>query len=148
MYTFKDKGDRSITLKPEGTAGAVRCFIENKLYQEPLPLKTYYLNVPIFRYEKPQSGRLREHHQFGVEIFGSPEPSVDVDIMSLAWQLFGELGFKNLKLRINSIGCPTCRKSYNESLKNYFKDRQTLLCETCRDRLERNPLRILDCFRL
>lgn len=145
MYTFKDKGDRSITLKPEGTAGAVRCFLENNLYAEALPCKMYYLNAPIFRYENPQSGRLREHHQFGLECFGAREATADAELILLAYHLLQGLGIRNLSVNINSIGCPKCRPLYHQALKNYLADRFDGLCETCRERFERNPLRVLDC---
>lgn len=144
MYTFFDKGNRSITLKPEGTAGVARCFVENSLYAGPLPVKTYYI-TPVFRYERPQAGRLREHHQFGVELYGSYDAEMDVEAISIAKSLFVRLGLDNLTLNINSIGCPTCRKEYNKALKEYYKDHIDDMCETCRERLDKNPLRILDC---
>lgn len=144
MYTFFDKGNRSITLKPEGTAGVARCFVENSLYAGPLPVKTYYI-TPVFRYERPQAGRLREHHQFGVELYGSYSAEMDVEAISIAKSLFARLGLDNLTLNINSIGCPTCRKEYNKALKEYYKDHIDDMCETCRERLDKNPLRILDC---
>ena len=145
MYTFTDKGDRSVTLKPEGTAGAVRCFLESNLYAEALPCKMYYLNAPIFRYENPQSGRLREHHQFGLECFGAKEATVDAELILLAYHLLEELGIRNLSVRINSIGCPNCRPEYHRRLKEYLADRADQLCEDCKGRLSRNPLRVLDC---
>ena len=145
MYTFKDKGDRSITLKPEGTAGAVRAFIENHLFQEALPCKVYYLNAPIFRYENPQSGRLREHHQFGMECFGGKEPTVEAELISTLMGFLTGLGLKNLTVHINSIGCPNCRPKYHEALKNHLGERIHEMCETCQSRFEKNPLRILDC---
>ena len=117
MYTFNDKGNRSITLKPEGTAGIVRAFLENRLFNEPMPQKLYYLNSPTFRYEKPQAGRYREHHQFGVEFIGSFAAETDAEVMLLAMNLFDRLGVTQLSLHINSIGCPHCRKSYNAALK-------------------------------
>jgi len=144
MYTFQDKGDRSITLKPEGTAGAVRAFIEHGLFNEALPLKMYYL-TPVFRYERPQNGRLREHHQFGVEAFGGSEPTLDAEIIMLGLDVLNSCGLKALELNINSIGCPACRKSYNDALVAYFEDKKADLCELCLDRLGRNPMRILDC---
>lgn len=144
MYTFEDKGGRSVTLKPEGTAGVVRSFIENSLSQLPQPLKMYY-ETPVFRYERPQAGRLREHHQFGVEIYGADTPAQDVEVMLIAKALFERLGITGLELRINSIGCPTCRKAYNTALKEYFTAKADELCPTCRERLDKNPLRILDC---
>ncbi len=144
MYTFEDKGNRSITLRPEGTASAARAYIEHNLGAQPLPVKLFYL-IPCFRYEKPQAGRLREFHQFGVEVFGSQAPTVDAEIISLAMLFLSELGLQELALNINSIGCPTCRKAYNEVLIAYFKEHYDELCDTCKSRLERNPLRILDC---
>ncbi|WP_034850026.1 histidine--tRNA ligase [Clostridium hydrogeniformans] len=144
MYTFEDKGNRSITLKPEGTAPAVRAYIENSIYADTQPTKMYYF-TPVFRYENVQKGRLRQHHQFGVEIFGSKEASMDAEIISLAMRAFNELGIKGLELNINSIGCPKCRKSYNEALNKFLGDNYNNLCETCKSRFERNPMRILDC---
>lgn len=144
MYTFNDKGNRSITLKPEGTAPAVRAFIENSLFNEAQPTKMYYF-TPVFRYENVQKGRLRQHHQFGVEVFGSKSPSLDAEIISLAMRVFRNLGINNLKLAINNIGCPECRKKYNEELKKYLSNRYDELCDTCKSRFERNPMRILDC---
>ncbi len=144
MYTFDDKGDRSITLRPEGTAGAVRLFIEHGLFNNPLPIKTYYL-TSCYRYEKPQAGRLREFHQFGVEYFGTQNPSADAEMMQIALMLYERLGLTGLTLNINSIGCPKCRKEYNEKLKAYLKNHYNELCDTCKNRFERNPMRILDC---
>ncbi len=145
MYTFEDKGKRSVTLKPEGTAGAVRCFLEHNLYAEPLPCKMYYLNAPIFRYENPQSGRLREHHQFGMECFGAGEATADAELILTAYHLLQELGIRNLSVEINSIGCPKCRPVYHARLKEYLSGRMDKLCATCRERFDRNPLRVLDC---
>ncbi len=145
MYTFKDKGDRSITLKPEGTAGAVRAFIENHLFQDALPCKVFYLNAPIFRYENPQSGRLREHHQFGMECFGGKEPTVEAELITALLGFLTGLGLKNLTVHINSIGCPECRPKYHQALKDYLGERIHDMCETCQSRFEKNPLRILDC---
>lgn len=145
MYTFTDKGDRSVTLKPEGTAGAVRMFLENKLFADAQPTKMFYLYCPVFRYEKPQAGRLREHHQFGVEVFGAPRASADAEVISLAISILNELGIKSVKAKINSIGCPECRPKYNAALKEYLKANYDELCETCKTRYEKNPLRILDC---
>lgn len=145
MYTFKDKGDRSLTLKPEGTAGAVRAFLESNLYAEALPCKMYYLNAPIFRYEAPQSGRLREHHQFGLECFGAQDATTDAELILLAYRLVSSLGVKNLTVKINSIGCPNCRPKYHARLKEFLADRIDGMCPTCRTRFERNPLRVLDC---
>ena len=144
MYTFEDKGGRSITLRPEGTAGVVRSFLEHGLFNEALPQKLYYI-ISCYRYEKPQSGRLREFHQFGVECLGTASPAADAEVISLADQVFGMLGVENLSLEINSIGCPECRKAYHSALKEYFENKKDELCPTCLDRLERNPMRILDC---
>ena len=144
MYTFNDKGDRSITLRPEGTAGAVRAFLEHGLFNEPLPQKVCYL-TSCYRYEKPQAGRLREFHQFGIECFGAASPIADAEIIALANSYFNFIGIEKLAVEINSIGCPECRKKYSEALKAYFEGRKGDLCETCLSRLERNPMRILDC---
>ena len=144
MYTFNDKGDRSITLRPEGTAGAVRAFLEHGLFNEPLPQKVCYL-TSCYRYEKPQAGRLREFHQFGIECFGAASPLADAEVIALANSYFTYLGLEEYTLEINSIGCPECRKKYSEALKAYFEGRKGDLCETCLSRLERNPMRILDC---
>lgn len=144
MYTFKDKGDRSITLKPEGTAGAIRAYIEHNMYAEPQPVKLFYV-TPAFRYEKPQSGRLRQHHQFGVEIVGSKSPMVEVELISLISDIIKELGLKDARLHINSIGCANCRKTYNDALLAYLRQHEGQLCETCRDRMNKNPLRVIDC---
>ena len=145
MYTFEDKGHRSVTLKPEGTAGAVRCFLESGLYADALPCKMYYLDAPIFRYEAPQSGRLREHHQFGMECFGAREATADAELILVAYKLLSELGIKNLSVNINSIGCPNCRPKYHGMLRDYLAERYDGLCTTCKSRFERNPLRVLDC---
>ena len=145
MYTFLDKGERSITLKPEGTAGAARMFIENGLFNEAQPTKMYYLYCPVFRYDKPQAGRLREHHQFGVEVYGAPKASADAECIALAMNLFGRLGLHDLTVNINSIGCPECRPKYNDALKEYLRKNYDGLCDTCKSRFEKNPLRILDC---
>lgn len=145
MYTFNDKGGRSITLKPEGTAGAVRAMVESHLYADALPLKLYYVSCPCFRYEKPQSGRLRQFHQNGVEVFGAKDASVDAEIIDLAMKILAANGIGDLKLSINSIGCPECRKAYHEKLRAYLAPKLGTLCKTCQERFERNPLRILDC---
>jgi len=145
MYTFEDKGNRSITLKPEGTAGAVRAFIESHMYADALPAKLYYSACPCFRYEKPQSGRLRQFHQNGVEVFGAKDASVDAEIIKLAMDVLKACGIDGLKLNINSIGCPKCRKEYLEKLKEYLRPKLPTLCKTCQERFERNPMRILDC---
>ena len=143
MYTFRDKGDRSISLKPEGTAGVARSFIENGLFNGAMPLKMYYI-TPVFRYENPQKGRLREHHQFGVEVYGGAGADTDAEVIKLAYTVLKKCGL-SVKLYINSMGCPDCRKKYNEALKGYFADKLDKLCHTCRERYNKNPLRILDC---
>ena len=144
MYTFEDKGNRSITLKPEGTAGVVRSYIENALDQVVLPMKAYYIS-PIFRYERPQNGRLREHHQFGVEMFGAEGPEADGEIISLANTLLKKVGLTQIRLYINSIGCPECRKNYNKALMEYIGSNLDKMCNQCKERFNKNPLRILDC---
>ena len=144
MYTFEDKGGRSITLKPEGTSPVVRSFVENSIYAQPQPSKLYYIS-PCFRYEKPQAGRLRAFHQFGVEVFGAQGAAIDAEVISLAMLLMERLGVTGIELSINSIGCPKCRSKYNEKLREFFKPHLNELCETCRQRYEKNPLRILDC---
>ena len=143
MYTFRDKGDRSITLKPEGTAGAVRSFIENGLANGVLPQKMYYI-TPAFRYERPQAGRLREFHQYGVEIFGAKGADTDAEAIMVADSLLKKLGLQ-VKLYINSIGCPVCRANYNKALKEFFAPHLEELCYDCKTRFEKNPLRLLDC---
>lgn len=144
MYTFEDKGGRSITLKPEGTAGVARSFIENSLDSFPLPLKMYYI-TPVFRYERPQAGRLREHHQFGIEYYGSAEASSDAEVICVAKSLFEKLGIAKIRLEINNIGCPECRKKYNAALYEYLKEHSADLCPLCLERMAKNPLRVLDC---
>ncbi len=144
MYTFEDKGNRSITLKPEGTAGVARAYLENGLYAESQPTKLFYI-TQAFRYEKPQSGRLRQHHQFGIEFFGSSSPLAEVELISLLIQFMNEIGIKGAKLHINSIGCTNCRKSYNEALLSYLKKHEDQLCPTCKERMQKNPLRVIDC---
>ncbi len=144
MYTFNDKGNRSITLKPEGTAGVARAFIENGLQASALPAKLYYV-TQCFRYERPQAGRLREFHQFGVEFFGATDANIDAEVIILAKSVLDKIGIKNIKLFINSIGCKDCRKKYQEALKAYLNQNIDGMCELCKDRLEKNPLRVLDC---
>lgn len=144
MYTFNTKGGTSITLRPEGTAGAARAMLEHAIYNDGLPIKTYYFDS-CYRYEKKQANRYREFHQFGVELFGTANPAADAEIISLASTLFDRLGITDLQLEINSIGCPTCRAKYHEALKAYFESSKSELCETCLSRLEKNPMRILDC---
>lgn len=147
MYTFNDKGGRSLTLKPEGTVSAVRLMLEHGLFNDALPLKMTYI-TPCYRYEKPQAGRYREFYQFGVEVFGTGAPAADAEIICLANTLFERLGISNLSLEINSIGCPHCRKNYQIALKNYFSAYKNELCSTCVERLNRNPMRIVDCKNL
>lgn len=144
MYTFMDKGDRSITLKPEGTAGAIRAYLENNMYAESQPTKLFYV-TPAFRYEQPQSGRLRQHHQFGVEFVGSASPLAEVELITLITTFIKEIGLKDAKLHINSIGCSNCRKTYNDALLAFLKQHEEHLCPTCRERMKKNPLRVLDC---
>lgn len=144
MYTFDDKGGRSITLRPEGTAGMARVLLEHGLQNEPLPVKVSYI-TSCYRYEKPQAGRLREFHQFGVECFGAAAPQADAEVIALARTVLNELGVTGVSLHLNSIGCPECRAKYHAALKAYFETRKDELCETCRSRLDRNPMRILDC---
>ena len=144
MYTFKDKGDRSITLRPEGTAGVVRSFVEHSGYNEVLPGKFYYYG-PMFRYSRPQAGRYRQFHQFGVESIGSTDPYLDGEVLELMMNMFVSLGIKDLKLEINSVGCPVCRPIHKEKLKEYLKKHFDDLCPTCQSRYDKNPLRIFDC---
>ncbi|WP_207709365.1 histidine--tRNA ligase [Acutalibacter sp. 1XD8-36] len=144
MYTFEDKGGRSVTLRPEGTAGAVRAMLENGLYNAVYPVKLYY-NIPCYRYEKPQAGRMREFRTFGVEVFGAAEPIADAQIIAMAMSAFKRLGLEDVGLQLNSIGCPECRKEYHRALKEYFTGNRDKLCGTCLSRLDRNPMRILDC---
>ena len=144
MYDFYDKGDRHMALKPEGTAGAIRAYLENSLYAASQPTKLFYV-TPAFRYEKPQSGRLRQHHQFGVEFVGSKSPLAEVELITLLTTFIKDLGLKDAKLHINSIGCPNCRKTYNDALLAYLKEHEGELCETCRERMKKNPLRVIDC---
>lgn len=144
MYSFEDKGLRHITLRPEGTAGTVRAFVENKLFSQSLPVKLYYIG-PMFRYDQPQAGRYRQFHQFGAEVLGSAEPIVDAEIISFAVDLFSKLGLESLSVLINTVGCDQCRPKYQEALKEYFGQYKDQLCPTCLERLEKNPLRVLDC---
>ena len=144
MYSFTDKGGRDITLKPEGTAGVVRAFIENKLYADTQPTKLFYI-TPCFRYERPQAGRQRQFHQFGIEALGSDKPLLDAEVIALAVQFFTEVGLKDLAVSINSVGCPTCRAEYNARLKEYLDKKSDVLCETCLERKDKNPMRVIDC---
>lgn len=144
MYSFKDHGGRDITLKPEGTSPAVRSYIEHKVYAEVQPTKMYYV-TPCFRYEKPQSGRLREFHQFGVEIFGTDSMLADTDVICLGNDFLKELGVNDVRLEINSVGCPKCRAEYRKALQDFLRPHYDELCDTCKSRFDRNPMRILDC---
>ena len=136
MYTFNDHAGRSITLKPEGTSGVVRAFIEHKQYAEVQPTK-YYYDTDCFRYEKPQSGRLRHFHQFGIEVFGTSDMIADAEVICLANDFLTELGVNETELRINSVGCPECRSKYREALKDFLRPRYEELCGTCKDRFEK-----------
>lgn len=144
MYTFTDRGDRSITLRPENTASAVRAYLQNKLYGDGNLTKLFYIGS-MFRYDRPQAGRMREFHQFGVEALGEENPAVDAEVIMLAISLLKELGLKDLKLSLNSVGCPKCRPVYRKVLQDFFSDKLDGLCDDCKDRFERSPLRILDC---
>lgn len=144
MYTFDTKGGESVTLRPEGTAGTARAVLEHGLVNDSLPIKASYF-VSCYRYEKPQAGRLREFHQFGLECYGTQSPAADAELICAAQSIFDRLGIKQLRLEINSIGCPTCRAEYHKALKEYFYGYKDELCETCNSRLEKNPMRILDC---
>jgi len=144
MYTFLDKGGRSMTLRPEGTAGVARSYIERGIASTPQPTKQWYLG-PIFRYEQPQAGRYRQHFQFGVEVFGGTSAATEAEVISLGWTLLARLGVKGVMLHINSIGCPSCRKAYHEALRAFIAEIMDSLCGLCRQRIEKNPLRVLDC---
>lgn len=144
MYTFLDRGNRSITLRPEGTASTVRAYLEHKLHALPQPVKLYYMG-PMFRYERPQAGRYRQFHQFGVEVFGSSDPGVDAEVIGLAMGFYHRLGLKGLEVRLNSVGCPNCRPKHREALQELLKNDLHMLCGDCQGRFERNPLRIMDC---
>ena len=144
MYTFTDRGGRSITLRPENTASAVRAYLEHKLYGEGAVQKFFYIGS-MFRYDRPQAGRYREFHQFGVEVMGASSPAADAEVILLAYTLFQNLGLSDLVLHINSIGCPKCRPVYREALISHFRSSEETLCDDCRERLEKNPLRVLDC---
>ncbi|HHW15680.1 MAG TPA: histidine--tRNA ligase [Firmicutes bacterium] len=144
MYTFTDKGGRSITLRPEGTAPAVRAYLEDRLEAEAQPVKVYYVG-PIFRYERPQAGRLRQHTQFGVEVFGAGSPAVDAEIIHLAWDFLVRLGLTGLSVNVNSLGCPVCRPAHRQALLAYFQPHLAKLCPDCQRRYAKNPLRLLDC---
>lgn len=144
MYTMEDKGGRSITLKPEATASFVRAYVEHSMFNDIQPVKVF-CTTPCFRYEKPQSGRLREFHQFDIEVFGSSDPSVDAEVINVAMMLYGRLGVENLEIRINSVGCPNCRAEYNKKLKEYLYKKLDNLCDACKERYSKNPMRVIDC---
>lgn len=144
MYTFTDRGNRSLTLRPEGTAPTVRSFIENKLYADPQPTKLFYLG-PMFRYDRPQAGRYRQFHQFGVEAIGSCDPGLDAEVIAMAMDIYSRLGLKDLTVQLNSVGCPQCRPVHREELQKFLADKKDRLCPTCQGRFDKNPLRILDC---
>ena len=144
MYTFEDMGGRSITLRPEGTAAAVRAYVEDKLFAGTQPTKLYYMG-PMFRYERPQAGRYRQFHQFGVECFGAKSPSADAEVIGIAWEFYCRLGLQNLQVHLNSVGCPKCRPEHKKALQEFLAPKLNELCPTCQGRYEKNPLRILDC---
>lgn len=144
MYTFEDAGGRSVTLRPENTASAVRAYVENKMAYRSQPTKLFYIG-PMFRYERPQAGRFRQFHQFGVECFGAASPAADAEIITLAWEFYHRLGLQNLELNLNSVGCPECRPAYRKALQDFLRPNLDKLCDSCRERFDKNPLRILDC---
>lgn len=144
MYSFIDKGENAITLKPESTAGVARSYIEHNMGADVQPIKVYYMS-PTFRYEKPQAGRQRQFHQFGVEMFGSDSPTADAEIISIGYELLKRMGINKVELHINSLGDPECRKKYNEALKAFLETKKDGLCPLCNERREKNPLRVLDC---
>ena len=144
MYTFEDRGGDSVTLRPEGTAPVCRAYLEHGMHNLPQPVRMYYF-CPVFRYERPQAGRFRQHHQFGVEALGDADPSVDAEVIEVAWELMGRLGLLDIQLLVNSIGDNECRPAYIERLHDYYSGHHDRLCDDCKERLERNPLRLLDC---
>jgi histidyl-tRNA synthetase len=144
MYTFTDRDGRQLSLRPEGTAGVARAVIENNLLAGSLPIKLFY-HTEVFRYERPQAGRYRQHTQFGIEVFGSSDPAVDAEVIMVAYDLFQRLGLRNLEVLINTVGCPRCRPAYREKLIAYYQSHEADLCPDCHSRLLRNPLRLLDC---
>ncbi|MCL2353925.1 MAG: histidine--tRNA ligase, partial [Defluviitaleaceae bacterium] len=144
MYTFKDQGDREYVLKPEVTAGAVRAYLENSIYAWPAPAKLYYVS-PVYRAERPQKGRLRQHHQFGCEYFGVASPKAEAELISMVWAFFEKLGIEGVTLRVNSVGDPSCRVAYNKALLDYLNPKADKLCELCQSRMGKNPMRVLDC---
>ncbi|MZP30965.1 histidine--tRNA ligase [Heliobacterium undosum] len=143
-YDFQDRGGRDLTLRPEGTAPTVRALLEHKLYAGPLPVKVYYTG-PMFRFGRPQAGRLRQFHQFGIEVFGATGPRVDAEVIAMAMDFYSRLGLKNLELLLNSIGCQACRPAHREALHQFLSPKAGELCEDCKKRMDRNPLRVLDC---
>ncbi|RAP77951.1 histidine--tRNA ligase [Paenibacillus montanisoli] len=144
MYTFTDRGNRSLTLRPEGTAGAVRAYVENKLYGEPDLTKLYYIG-PMFRYERQQAGRYRQFHQFGVEALGAVDAALDAEVIALGYTFYSEVGLKDVRVEINSVGTPAVRAAFRERLLGFLEPKRELLCKDCQSRMERNPLRVLDC---
>jgi len=144
MYSFQDKGEGLVTMRPEFTAGVLRAYLQNGLHVQAKPVKLFSIG-PVFRYERPQAGRFRQHNQFNVEALGEQDPALDLEIMSIAWQLYAELGFKGLKFQLNSTGCPVCRPSYIAKLKDYYQNHYETICNDCKRRLDKNPLRLLDC---
>ncbi len=144
MYSFEDRGNRLVTLRPEFTAGVLRAYIENGMHVLSQPVKLYTIG-PIFRYERPQAGRYRQHTQLDVEIVGTQDPAADLEVMVLAWDLYASLGFRDLAFQLNSTGCPRCKPGYIAVLQEYYAEHQDEICDDCRRRLERSPLRLLDC---
>jgi histidyl-tRNA synthetase len=144
MYTFDDRGGNSLTLKPEGTPAVCRAYLQHGLQNQPQPVKLYYIS-PIFRYDRPQAGRYRQHHQFGCEAIGEADPVLDAEVIDMAWRFYTTLGLKNISLHINSIGCKKCRPEYLDALKDYYNKYADEVCADCKTRLENNPLRLLDC---
>jgi histidyl-tRNA synthetase len=144
MYTFNDRGDNSLTLKPEGTPAVCRAYVQHGMFNLPQPVKLYYIS-PIFRYDRPQAGRYRQHYQFGCEAIGEDDPAIDAEVIDMAWRFYKSLGLTNITLQLNSIGCKECRPQYLEALKTYYEGHSTGLCSDCKTRLDKNPLRLLDC---
>jgi histidyl-tRNA synthetase len=144
MYTFDDRGENSLTLKPEGTPAICRAYLQHGMQNLPQPVKLYYL-CPIFRYDRPQAGRYRQHYQFGCECIGEDDPAMDAEVIDIAWRFYKMLGLRKLSLQLNNIGCPVCRPAYLKTLKNYYRKHTSSLCADCKNRLEKNPLRLLDC---
>jgi histidyl-tRNA synthetase len=145
MYTFKDRSDNSLTLAPEGTAGVVRAYIEHGMQTKPQPVKLYYLRTPLFRYERPQRGRYREHHQFGCEAIGEADPALDAEMIMLLWEIYQRLGARDIVIQLNSIGDRTCKPVYVQRLLEYYEPLRDDLCDDCKVRIVKNPLRLLDC---